>query len=139
METRIFIIKSDKPTAASLKAGLGKAYKYYEALDRLVKDYTKDWVFTKSSGWMLKHHDKKKALFYLIPLDGKFKISLTFRNDEREIMRKDRSLGATTLDNIETAKKYIEGYAIQSCIATEKEATIFKKLIKKLISIRRGI
>ena len=136
MEERIFTDKSYIPTEETLKTGLGKAYSYYKKLNVLVINYLKNWSFTKNSGWSLKCYDKKKALFYLIPLKEEIKISLTLRENEKNSILKEQSLDISILNKIENAKKYIEGYAIQLNISTEKEYSIFKKLIRKLIELR---
>ena len=65
--TRPFIDKNTKPEGESLKIGLGNTYTYYQQAEALASKFIQDWNFSKSSGWMLKVHEKKKALFYLIP------------------------------------------------------------------------
>jgi hypothetical protein len=85
---------------------------------------------------MLKYYDKKKALFYLIPLKNELKISLTLRESEKEIIIKEKSLDNNILTKIETAKKYIEGFAVQFNIRDEDDYMNFKLLIEKLIELR---
>jgi hypothetical protein len=136
LEEKLFLDKSVKPTIEAMETGLGETYRYYEKINDLLPLYPKEWAFSKSSGWMCKYHDKKKALFYLIPFKSQFKISLTIREHEKEIMLKERSLSLSILDKIESAKKYSEGYAIQLYVTNGKDYSVFEDLIKKLISLR---
>jgi hypothetical protein len=41
--------------------------------------FSQEWNFSKSSGWMLKVFDARKALFYFIPLKCGFKVSMDIR------------------------------------------------------------
>ncbi len=136
MEERIFLDELNKPTDENIKNGLGNSYLYYIKLNDLTKKYLRDWNFSKSGGWMVKYYDKKKSLFYLVPLKNELKISLTIRENEKEIIMKEKSLDPGILTKVETAKKYVEGYAIQLIISTENDYLIFEKLIKKLIELR---
>jgi hypothetical protein len=65
---------------------------------------------------MLKVHANKKALFYLIPMKNKFKISMAIRENERDLFMGDPDLQAFH-QQISGAKKFSEGYALQLIIA----------------------
>ncbi len=135
MEERPFLDKSVEPTEEKLKQALGDSYVYYEGLMEIAGSFSKDWNFSKSSGWMLKVHDKKKALFYLIPLKNEFKISMAIRGNEREDFLEDNEL--ELLHNmIKSAKKYREGYALRFNVTNDEDFEMQKLFIKKLITIR---
>lgn len=136
MEERYFTDKLNKPANKTLNKELGKAYLYYMKINDLAMNYSKVWNFSKTSGWMLKYFDNNKALFYLIPLKNELKISLTLRENEKELILKEQLLDKRILGKIENAKKFVEGYAIQIIISFEKDYDIFEKLIKKLIELR---
>lgn len=89
---RLFINKSIKPTHETLESVLIDVYPYYEELINITKDFNHDWNFSKSSGWMLKVHKKNKALFYIIPLERSFRISLAIRENQRDVFMKDPQL-----------------------------------------------
>ena len=112
MEARPFTDKQQMPEETTLRAVLGSRFDDYEQLTVLASSYSQTWNFSKSSGWMLKVFDRKKALFYLIPLNNAFKISLTIRENEREKLLEDAEL-AGLREKISAAKKYPEGYALQ--------------------------
>jgi hypothetical protein len=69
--------------------------------------FSKDWNFSKSSGWMLKVHNKRKALFYIIPMRNDFKVSMAIRKNELSKFLKDVEL-KNIHNNLLTAKKYSE-------------------------------
>lgn len=135
MSERPFLDKSNNPTEQTLPAALGGMYIYYEKIISMAGSYLQEWTFTKSSGWMLKLYDRKKALLYLIPLKDGFKISLTIREGERDVFLRDDEL-VMMHDKISSSKKYTEGFALQFNIASEREFRPLELFIQKLITIR---
>lgn len=135
MEERPFLDKNSKPTEQTLQIAFGDVYTYYERLMSIPASFSKDWNFSKSSGWMLKVHDKKKALFYLIPLKNEFKISMAIRENERKSFLGDDEL-KTIHETIKSAKKYREGYALRFNIKDEVDSEMPGLLIKKLTTFR---
>ena len=135
MKERPFQDGSDKPTEQAIEAVLGNTYPYYQRIIDLVGIYSREWTFTERSGWKLKIHDRRKALFYLIPYYDGFKISLAIRGSEREAFLGDSELGLIR-DRILLSKKYTEGFALQFDIVTVKEFQPMELLIRKLIAMR---
>jgi|GEM_PF-426035 len=135
MEERSFLDKNSKPTEQMLQSTFGETYIYYENLTEITDSFLKDWNFSKSSGWMLKVHDKKKALFYIIPLNKEFVISMAIRENERKTFLDDIELKEIH-DIIESAKKYREGYALRFNIKNNMDFKMPDLLIKKLIMLR---
>ncbi len=135
MEKRPFLDKNSKPTEQMLQSKFGETYTYYENLMNISDSFSKDWNFSKSSGWMLKVHDKKKALFYLIPLENEFKISMAIRENERKAFL-DHDEFKTIHDVINSSKKYREGYALRFNIKNEADFKIPGLLIKRLTTFR---
>lgn len=135
MEERPFLDKNSKPTEQTLQPALGDAYGHYGKLMDTADSFSKDRNFSKSSGWMLKVHDKKKALFYLIPLKNEFKISMAIRENERNAFLENDELKLIHTV-IKSAKKYREGYAIRFNIKNDTDFEMPELLIKKLIELR---
>jgi hypothetical protein len=135
MEERPFSDKEAEPTEGKLKETFENSYVYYEELMDITKSFSKDWNFSKSSGWMLKVYDKKKALFYLIPLKNEFKISMAIRENERKAFLDDDELKLIHA-MIKSAKKYSEGYALRFNVINDADFEMPELLIKKLIDIR---
>ena len=135
MNERPFPDQSIQPTEPAIQAALGNTYAGYQKVTGLASAYLQEWTFAKSSGWMLKIHDRKKALLYLIPLNGGFKISLAIREGEHAALLHDDELGLLH-DKIAASKKYSEGFALQFEIAGENEFRPVVLLIRKLIVLR---
>lgn len=135
MQERPFPDQSIQPSEPAIQAALGNTYACYQKITGLASAYAQEWTFTKSSGWMLKIYDRKKALLYLIPLNGGFKISLAIREQEREALLRDDAL-AIIYDKIAASKKYSEGFALQFDIANENEFQPVELFIRKLIVLR---
>ena len=135
MNERPFPDQSIKPTGQAIQAALGNTYSCYEKIIDLASAYSQEWTFAKSSGWMLKIYDRKKALLYLIPLNEGFKISLAIREHEREALLRDDTL-AIIHDKIAASKKYSEGFALQWDVVNENEFQPVELFIRKLIAIR---
>ena len=135
MENRPFTDKGPKPSEPALQTALGSAYTCWQKLLALASAYSQEWTFTKSSGWILKVYDRKKALFYLIPSSGAFKISLAIRESEREAFLGDEGLGNLHAQLL-SAKKFIEGFALQFTLAGLDELPPLELLIGKLIAMR---
>jgi hypothetical protein len=135
MEDRPFNNQNEKPADEDLKKILGDLYSQYQALEKLSASFKQEWNFSKSGGWHQKVYDQKKALYYLIPLYSAFKISLTVREEEREIFLKDHQL-SEFLQQLTAAKKFIEGYVLQFMIADRDSFDSFSKLIMKIMECR---
>ena len=135
MSDRPFSDPKVSPTEDSLKAVLGGTYPCYRKLMVLTESFSHSWNFSKSSGWMLKIFERQKALFYLILLQGGFKINMAVREDERKAFMQDVEL-ASLHEQLSAVKKYAEGYALQLEIQSESDFEKVKPFIKKLISFR---
>jgi hypothetical protein len=135
MDERPFMNKTAQPEEAALQAALGGSQLFYERLLALADGYSREWGFTKSGGWLLKLFDRKKALLYLIPLNGAFKISLTLREAERESLLQDQEL-ASLHESLLASKKYVEGFALQFEVREADGFRAAELLIGKLIALR---
>jgi hypothetical protein len=131
MSDRPFFDPKVSPTENSLEAVIGAAYPCYRKLMGLTESFRHTWHFSKSSGWMLKVFEGQKALFYLIILQGGFKISMAVREYERDALLQDAEL--TNLhEQLSAAKKYAEGYALQFEIQNEGDFEKVEAFITKL-------
>ena len=135
MEIRPFLDENTKPTEKALKPILGNVFEYYKRLINIADSFTMDWNFSKSSGWMLKAHNKKKSLFYIIPLENKFKINMAIRENERKTFLKDDEL-KTIHSKIKSAKEYREGFELRFEVKDDEHFKVIESLIKKLTAIR---
>jgi len=130
-----FAEKSAKPTEAALKKALGKSFPVYLEATSLAAGFKQDWNHSKGSGWMLKVHDRKKALYYLTPFRGSLMIGMAIREREWEAFLEDEEL-VMIHDLLLGAKKYSEGYAVRFTIANQADYKPCGALIGKLIEKR---
>jgi hypothetical protein len=128
MVENVFLDESKMPSDQSLKASFGESYKNYIDLMHIADSFFKDWNFSKSSGWMLKVHNKKKALFYIIPKENEFIISMALKDNEIKFFIKDSDLDIIK-EKLISAKKYREGFALKFTNNDENYET-FELLIK---------
>jgi len=135
MQERPFLDQSDKPTEQTLQAALGGTYDCCQQVLVLASAFSQEWTHTKSCGWMLKVYDRKKALFYLIPLQDGFRISLAIREAERDAFLRDDELRVLK-DQISSSKKYPEGFALQFHIGNEVDFEPLEVFIRRLIALR---
>jgi hypothetical protein len=135
MADRPFLEQSNKPTDEAVAAELGAAYVYFGMAVDLASSFARDWSFARTSGRMLKIHDRRKTLFYLIPLSQGFKLSMAIRESERDAFVLDPELAALH-EAISEARKYPEGFALAFTVEGAPEFEPLALLIPKLIAAR---
>ena len=136
MDKRPFPDKSQKPIEDKIIEVLGKTFLFYDGLNRMTINFKKEWNFSKNSGWIQKVSDGKKALYYFIPLMNSFKVSMAIREQEKLDFLADYKY-TVLYDQLNSAKKYSEGYALQFLINDKESFTPFEILIKGLIKKRQ--
>ena len=127
--------KEEKPDSAVLSKVLKDTYIYFTELLELTKAYRVSWSFSKASGWVQKTADNKKALYYLIPLNGAIQINLTLRENERELLLHNGIL-TFAYEAMLSAKKYAEGFLLQFTVSDEQSFKDCKTFIAELIKLR---
>jgi hypothetical protein len=135
MEERQFCNKSSKPTNDNIKKVLASVFSYYNQFMENTKTFSKEWNYSKSSGWIQKVFDNKKALLYLIPLNNQFIISMTVRENEREILLNDKEIDFHK-EQLKQAKKYSEGYAMRFSVTDKESFSRTLIFINKIIALR---
>ena len=119
----IFTDKENSPTESQLKTALGETFSFWQKIKMVVfkkyPDGVELWSFSgKKYGWVYRIKDKKRAILYLIPLEGYFKVAFVFGQKATDsIMASDIS------DKIKLAFKearvYAEGRGIRIDIKDE--------------------
>ena len=136
MEERPFSNKASKPTNDNIKKVLASAFSYYNQVMENTKAFSREWNYSKSSGWIQKVFDNKKALLYLIPLTNQFLISLTVRENEREILLKDKEIDFHK-EQLRQARIYSEGYAMRFSVTNKESFSRTMLFIEKIIILRK--
>jgi len=126
-----------EPTEEALEAVLGAAVARFDAIRGLAMDFNQEWSFFRGSGWMLRIHDGRKSLLYLIPLRGAFRVSMAIREFERVAFAIDPGL-APLHAALTAAKKVPEGFAVGFDVDGRGDFDPLRSLIEKLIEARRA-
>ncbi len=134
MAHSIFDDKSKKPTDKMLKDALGKTYKFWEEIKKhLGEEYgelTEDWKFYgQKYGWQLKTYQKKRNLFFFIPVKGFFKLTFVFGDKAVEVVQKS-DLPSNIKTTLKNAKKYMEGRGLQVEVKSTGDVEIVKELLE---------
>jgi Protein of unknown function (DUF3788) len=81
MESSVFTDKDHRPAPQVLEKELGKLYSTWEAINAFTFEnfpgVKEEWNYSKS-GWNARIKDKKRAIIYLMPCAGFFKVSFVF-------------------------------------------------------------
>lgn len=134
--TSIFTNKEIIPTDKDLKKALEKTYTTWLELCAFTKKAypkaTEEWNFSGVKyGWSFRIKDKKRAILYLLPRTGFFKVAMVFGQKAT-----DEILNSPVNEHIKTelanAKVYAEGRGIRIEI---KDRSLVKD-IEKLIFIK---
>jgi Protein of unknown function (DUF3788) len=127
---------SFQPTEEGLEAALGAAIGRFDVVRGLAVDFAQEWGFYRGSGWMLRVHDEHKALLYLTPLRGAFRISMAIREGERDALVADPAL-ATLRPALSSARKLPEGFALTFDVDGQMDFGPLRSFVEKLIAARQ--
>lgn len=136
MDDIVFDKRETEPTKETLKKTLKDSWELYESLLRKAKEAYPDmqaqWKFySKKAGWTQKFNSKKTTMFYVIPRNGIFKVSLGMGQKayERALVS---DLKNDTKEILKGATPYVEGRQLMLTIESKADVEeIFKALIIK--------
>ena len=124
------------PDDTVLKTVLGRAFPSYRDVVSLSRGFSGEWKFYgRKYGWQWKVHQKKKALLYLVPLKGYFRVGFAVRSEEREALL-DSGLSDETKSALRMAKKYPEGYPLRFSVTCKADVKPVRLVIGVLTSMR---
>jgi len=136
MDTSIFLDLTKKTTTNDLEIPLHKTFTLWmEIRDFLFEKYPnafEEWhIAVKKYGWGFRIKDKKRAIIYLSPREGFFRVAMVFGQKAT-----DKILAAEISENIKTelinSKIYVEGRVVRLDI----NDNLYINDIKKLIEIK---
>jgi hypothetical protein len=123
MDRSIFTEKNIRPSEDNVKQVLGKTYILWEK----IREYTtqnypgavEEWNYPGDKyGWSFRIKDKKRAIIYLLPRDGFFKVALVFGQQATSSILASGVSGIIKQELI-AAKPYAEGRGIRIEIADD--------------------
>ena len=127
-----FYEKTKEPTEKELEEALGPAIELWDELRRLIArelpPLAEEWVFGgQKYGWSLRLKQKKRAVLYMKPLEGRFLASFAF--GEKAVQAAHKSgLPVSVLKLIDDAPRYAEGRAVRLEIKAVREVRSAVKL-----------
>jgi hypothetical protein len=138
MDISIFTDKAIQPDQNDLEKALGDQYKNWFTLrDYVLEQYPggiEEWNYPGVKyGWSFRIKDKKRAIIYLLPRDGYFKVAFVFGAKAFEQVMQS-SVSEEIKTELAAAKPYAEGRGIR--IDVENEMVV--KDVKELVWIKLG-
>ncbi len=134
---RPFVNPNAQPTEEGLENALGEAVGRFDIVRGLAPDFEQEWSFYRGSGWMMRIHDGRKSLLYLVPLRKAFKMSMAIREAERDAFVSDVALAALR-PALDSARRAPEGFALAFDIDAETDFPPLRALVERLIAARQG-
>ena len=127
------------PTDDDLRAVLGKRINlWHEIIQFVLFKYpknTKEWSYPGNKyGWNFRIKDKKRAIIYLLPRDGFFRVAFVFGQKATDaIMRTD--ISELIKNELDAAQVYAEGRGIRIDVKDNSVMDDIKKLVEIKLSI----
>lgn len=132
MASSILDDKSIKPTANQLRKVLGRMKKLWDELRDSIAEHhgpvSEEWVHAgKNYGWSLRLKRKKRAILYMTPCDGFFRVAFAFGEKAVEAAH-ESNLPVSALNLVDNAPKYPEGRGVRMEIKNRKDIRIAETL-----------
>lgn len=133
MDTSIFPDKSQTPSLNDLKKALGSSYKNWIAIrDYVFEKYPaafEEWNYPGAKyGWSFRIKDKKRAIVYLLPRDGYFKLAMIFGAKASDAIF-NSNISDAIIQELKAARVYAEGRGIRLDITEESNLSDIKQMI----------
>jgi len=134
----IFTDKAIEPANQELVARLASTYALWQQIyDFVFRQYSQgvaEWNYPgKKYGWSFRIKDKKRAIIYLLPREGYFKVAFVFGQKATDaIMESDISDSIKT--ELAQARKYAEGRGINFDIRNEDLLGDVEQLVRIKLS-----
>jgi hypothetical protein len=132
----LFNRKEAVPDDLNLKKALGDVYSVYKELLALTQTYQQVWKFYGPRiGWQFKVTHKGKALFYLTPQDGSFRLGFAVRDKEKEVLLNSK-LPAKAKGELAAAKRYPEGWPLRLHVSKQGDMKAVRLVVDTLKALR---
>ena len=133
MDISVFTDKEKIPTGKDLADALGNSKYLWDKITKYVlasyPEGLEEWNYPgKKYGWSFRIKDKKRAILYLLPREGFFKVAFVFgRKAVDEVLQTDIHEKIKT--ELQSAKVYAEGRGIRIDVTGEEIVADIKKLV----------
>jgi len=113
----IFMEKENIPTRDDLQNKLGNCFDWWNEIEQYVLTHfpqgISEWNYPgKKFGWSYRIKDSKRAIVYLLPRDGYFKVAFVFGDKAvQEIVQSN--VNESIKSELLNTKKYMEGRGIR--------------------------
>ena len=132
----VFNRKETVPDDLKLKKSFGTIYPVYKELLTLIETYQQEWKFYGPKiGRQFKVTQKKKALFWLTPQEGSFRLGFAVRDKEKEVLLNSK-LPAKAKEELSTAKRYPEGYPLHLQVNKKSDMKAVRLVVETLKALR---
>lgn len=116
-DTSVFADKNSEPTEKDLDKALGKSVSLWKLINTYVHaqhpDAIGQWHFPGTKyGWSFRIKDRKRAIVYLLPRNGFFKVAFVFGQKATDIIFKSK-VSDQIKNELKKAKVYAEGRGIR--------------------------
>jgi hypothetical protein len=138
METSVFKDKNVRPDAELLASALGTNHKHWEVIQNYLSEHwgavSEEWKFYgPKSGWQLKVLLKKRNLFFLTPLPGRFRVAFIF-GDRAVTVIEASDLAAALKKELHDAPRYAEGRGLRVDVLNDTDVKNVYRLLAVKIS-----
>ena len=131
-----FVRKEAVPDELELKKALEGVHPAFEEILTLIKGYSREWKFYGAKlGWQLKVTKKGKALFYLTPQQGSFRLGFAVRDKEKEVLLNSK-LPIKAKEELAVAKKYPEGHPLHLQVNKRSDMNAVRLVVDTLKALR---
>ena len=113
----VFMNPDIQPTEAKLQDKLAGTYEIWKFIESQVlvekPILSAEWNFGgKKFGWNFRIKDKKRAIIYMLPREGFFKVAFVFGEKAFEVVMQS-SVSEQIKSDLASAKKYAEGRGVR--------------------------
>lgn len=126
MEKLVLVEKNTIPNDPLIMSIMKDSYPFYEQIfsyfkSRIPNSHTEWKYYGKKNGWLLKHIDENRNMFFLVIYEDYFKISFTFKDKTvSDILTSDK-VSNNVKSCFDNAKKYVEGTTILFTVKSKSD------------------
>jgi hypothetical protein len=132
----LFNRKETVPDDLKLKESFGAVYTMYKELLALIETYQRVWKFYGPRiGWQFKVTHKGKALFWMTPQQGSFRLGFAVRDKEKEVLLNSK-LPTKAKEELVAAKRYPEGWPLRLHVSKQGDMKAVRLVVDTLKALR---